>query len=160
MEATIRQVAEEVSGYPVSVQWIDKMKFIGTDDNKHSIVVDTSPELGGDDLGPTPAKLMLIAVAACTSMDVVSILERSRQKLVGLSVAARGIQNGEYPKFYKEIHLFYTFKGEDLDTSRVERAIKLSEEKYCSVGATVSGKAKIFITYRIEQVPQTGPKKQ
>ena len=94
---------------------------------------------------------MLIAVAACTSMDVVDILAKSRQKLTGLSVSARGVQNEEYPKYYKEIHLLYNVKGKDLDPSRVERAIKLSEEKYCSVGATVSGKAKIIIQYRIEE---------
>ena len=160
MESTIRQVAEEVSGYPVSVQWIDRMKFVGTDDNKHSIIIDTSPELGGDGLGPTPSQLMLMAIASCTSMDVVTILARSRQKLVGLSVAASGIQNRDYPKYYKEIHLFYTVKGEDLDASRVERAIRLSEEKYCSVGATVSGKAKIFIKYKIEQLLQADSNKQ
>lgn len=160
MESVIRQVTEEASGYPVSVQWIDGMKFIATDDNRHSIVIDTRQELGGDNLGPTPSQLMLMAMAACTSMDVVSILARSRQKLVGVSVAASGIQNEEYPKYYKEIRLFYTVKGEDLDVSRVERAIRLSEEKYCSVGATVSGKAKIFIKYKIGNVLQTNLNKQ
>lgn len=160
MESTIQQVTEEVSGYPVLVQCFDRMKFVGTDDNKHSIVIDTSVELGGDNLGPSPSRLMLMAIAACTSMDIVSILARSRQKLVSLTVAASGIQNDEHPKYYKEIHLFYKAKGKDLDASRVERAIRLSEEKYCSVGATVSGKAKIFIKYSIEQALQTDLNKQ
>jgi putative redox protein len=84
-------------------------------------------------------------------MDVVDILVKSRQNLTGLRVSSRGVQNSEYPKYYKEIYLKYFLRGIDLEKSRVERAIKLSEEKYCSVGATVSGKAKIFITYEIEE---------
>ena len=106
------------------------MQFLAQDDKDHAIVLDTSPENGGDNSGPTPAKLLLMAVTACTSMDVVSILEKSRQKITGLSVSCRGVQNEEYPKYFKEIHLFYSFKGEGLDPSKVERAIRLSEEKY------------------------------
>ena len=152
MEASIQQVSEQPgSHFPVTVDWVRRMQFVAKDDKNHSLVLDTSPESGGDNTGPTPAKLMLIAVAACTSMDVVDILAKSRQKLTGLSVSARGIQNEEYPKYYKEIHLLYNLKGKDLDPSRVERAIKLSEEKYCAGGATVSGKAKIIIQYRIEE---------
>ena len=151
MEASFEQVTEQQTSYPVMVDWIRKMQFVARDDKNHSLVLDTLPESGGDNLGPTPAKLMLMAVAACTSMDVVDILAKSRQKLVGLSVSARGVQNEEYPKYYKEIYLFYNVKGKELDKSRVERAIKLSEERYCSVGATVSGKARIIIQYRIEE---------
>jgi putative redox protein len=152
MEAkNIERVSEDTTSYPVSVEWIDKMKFLATEDRKHSILIDTLPESGGEDLGPTPSRLLLMAVAACTSMDIVSILEKSRQNLTGLKVSARGVQIQEYPKYYSEIHLFYNIRGKDLDFSRVERAIKLSEEKYCSVGATVSGRARIYIKYRLEQ---------
>lgn len=152
MEASIEKVSEQPSSqFPVTVDWVRRMQFVAKDDKNHALVLDTIPENGGDNTGPTPAKLMLIAVAACTSMDVVDILARSRQKLTGLSVSARGVQNEEYPKYYKEIHLLYNVRGKDLDPSRVERAIRLSEEKYCSVGATVSGKAKIIIQYRIEE---------
>jgi putative redox protein len=150
MQASIERVAEDSSGYPVTVQWVDKMRFVGSDDCSHSILIDTLIENGGDNSGPTPAKLMLMALAACTSMDVVSILAKSRQKVTSLSVSARGVQNSEYPKYYKEVQLYYNIKGQNLDVSRVERAIKLSEEKYCSVGATISGKAKILIKYKIE----------
>ena len=78
-------------------------------------------------------------------------LEQSRQKLTGLSVSSRGVQNTEYPEYFTEIHLFYSIRGKNLDASRVERAMKLSEEKYCSVGATESGRSKIYIEYKIEQ---------
>lgn len=153
MEASIEQITEPFSPElcPITVDWIHKMQFVASDDKNHSLVLDTTPENGGDNRGPTPAKLMLMAVAACTSMDVVSILAKSRQKITGLTVSTRGVQNEEYPKYYKEIHLLYTVRGKELDKSRVERAIRLSEEKYCSVGATVSGKAKMVIQYRIEE---------
>jgi putative redox protein len=84
-------------------------------------------------------------------------LQKSRQNLNGLEVRSRGVQNSKYPKYYKEIYLKYILKGVGLEKSRVERAIHLSEEKYCSVGATVSGKAKIFTSYEILDVKETLP---
>lgn len=142
---------ESKEGFPVTVTWIQKMQFVAIDDRNHSIVLDTTDEGGGQDSGPTPGRLLLMAVACCTAMDVVDILTKSRQKLTGLQVLSRGVQNSEYPKYYKEIHLKYVLRGIGLEKSRVERAIRLSEEKYCSVGSTVSGKAKIFIDYEIEE---------
>ena len=127
------------------------MQFIGKDEHNHSVVIDTGAAGGGEESGPSPGRLLLMAVGCCTAMDVVDILSKSRQKLTGLSVLVRGVQNESYPKYYKEIHLLYILKGIDLESDRVERAIRLSEEKYCSVGATVSGKAKIFIKYEILQ---------
>jgi putative redox protein len=137
--------------FPVSVNWVRKMQFIGSDEHNHSVVIDTSPAGGGENSGPTPMRLLLMAVACCTAMDVVDILQKSRQNLTGLSVFSRGVQNDEYPRYLKEIHLKYVLEGKDLAKDRVERAIRLSEEKYCSVGATVSGKAKIFIKYEIRE---------
>ena len=137
--------------YPVSIDWVQKMQFVGRDDKDHAIVLDTSPAAGGDNSGPTPGRLLLMAVAGCTAMDIVDILVKSRQKLTGLSVLARSVQNEEYPKFHKEIYLKYVLRGKGLSKDRVERAIQLSEEKYCSVGATVKGKAKIITEYVIEE---------
>jgi putative redox protein len=138
------------SEYPVSISWVRKNQFIAKDELNHAIVLDTSPQSGGDGTGMSPGRLLLAAVAGCTSIDIVDILKKSRQELTELSVSARGVQNEEYPKYYKEIHLLYSLRGKNLDRSKVERAIRLSEEKYCSVGATVSGRAKIFIQYSIE----------
>ncbi|MHB8567079.1 MAG: OsmC family protein [Nitrososphaerales archaeon] len=149
MEASSKM--SDAKDFPISVSWVQKMQFIGKDDINNSIVIDASPAGGGDGSGPSPGKLLLMAVACCTAMDVVDILIKSRQNLTGLSVLARGVQNADYPKFYKEIYLRYLLRGRGLEKNRVERAIKLSEEKYCSVGATVSGKAKIYIEYEIEQ---------
>jgi putative redox protein len=135
--------------FPVSVDWVQNLQFVGTDERNHSIVMDANPEAGGDQSGPTPGRLLLMAVACCTAMDVVDILRRSRQNLTAISVLTRGVQNKDYPKYYTEIHLRYILKGKTLDKSRVERAIKLSQEKYCSVGATVSGKSNIFVEYEV-----------
>ena len=137
--------------FPVSVDWVKDLEFTGKDEFEHSIPLDASPEAGGHKTGPTPGRLLLMAVAGCTAMDVVDILKRSRQNLTALTIKARGVQNTTYPKYYKEIHLKYILKGKALDKSRVERAIQLSQEKYCSVGATVSGKAKIFVDYEVEE---------
>ncbi|MHB1907337.1 MAG: OsmC family protein [Nitrososphaerales archaeon] len=149
MQAEIKEGTSE--NYPVNVRWVSKMQFVGRDDKNHSIVMDTSPEGGGESSGPSPGRLLLMAVACCTAMDIVDIMLKSRQKLTGLEVQSRGVQNSEYPKYYKEIYLNYTVRGKNLEKSRVERAITLSEEKYCSVGATVSGKAKIIISYEIKE---------
>ncbi len=152
MTASIEGVEgiQKEENFPVSVTWVQKMEFIGKDEKDHAIVIDTGPEGGGESTGPSPGRLLLMAVACCTAMDVVDILVKSRQKLTGLKVLTRSVQNKEYPKYHKEIYLTYVLRGENLDRSRVERAIRLSEEKYCSVGATVSGKAKILIKYVIE----------
>ncbi len=124
MEAKdLEQAGEDATIYPVSVEWIDEMKFLATEDRNHSILIDALPESGGKNFGPTPSRLLLMAVAACTSMDVVSILEKSRQILTGLKVSAKGVQNLEYPKYYTEIHLLYNIRGKHLDISRAKRAL-------------------------------------
>ena len=82
MQSSIERITEKHgSQFPITVDWVKRMQFLAQDDKDHAIVLDTSPENGGDNSGPTPAKLLLMAVAACTSMDVVSILEKSRQKI-------------------------------------------------------------------------------
>ncbi len=140
--------------YTVSINWVQKMQFVARDDRGHAIIIDTTLDGGGENTGPSPGRLLLMAVAACTAIDIVDILQKSRQKLTGLKVFSRGVQHSEYPKYYEEVHLKYVLKGISLDKSRVERAIKLSEEKYCSVGATISGRAKIFTSYEIEEEDQ------
>ena len=150
----IKEVNPEIRAakeFPVSVNWVQRNQFIATDDKSHAIVIDNDKQGGGDETGMTPMRLLLAAVASCTSIDVVDILKKSRQDLTHLTVSARGVKNESYPRYYKEIHLLYKLRGKNLDKSRVERAIRLSEDKYCSVGATVNGKAKISIQYYIEE---------
>jgi|SRR5579872_1174533 len=142
--------SREKESFPVSVSWVQDLQFIANDEYNHTIVLDASPQTGGHQTGPTPGRLLLMAVAGCTAMDVVDILKKSRQKLTGLSVLSRAVQDEDNPRYYKEIYLRYILRGKALDKSRVERAIRLSEEKYCPVGATVRGKAKIIVEYQIQ----------
>lgn len=135
--------------FPVRVRWIERMQFLARDEKGHGIVVDVSPQSGGEGSGPTPGRLLLMSVATCTAIDIVSILQKSRQNLTGLEIRSRGVQAEAHPRYYKEIYLKYILKGKGLDKSRVERAIQLSEEKYCSVGATLRGRAKIITSYEI-----------
>ena len=153
MQASIKELKpskSENEQFPVSVDWVQNLQLIGKDEHNHAIVIDAGLEAGGNQTGPTPGRLLLMAVAGCTAMDVVSILKKSRQELTGLSVLSSGVQNQDYPKYYTEIHLRYVLRGKNLDKSKVERAIRLSEDKYCTVGLTVSGKAKIFLEYEIK----------
>ena len=148
-DSTVNAGEKSEESFPVSVNWTEGMQFVATDEHNHAIVLDTNREAGGRETGPTPGRLLLMAVASCTAMDVIDILRKSRQKVTGLSVLSRSVKTNVYPKYYKEIYLKYIFKGKQLDKARVERAIKLSEEKYCPVGATVKGKAEIFFEYEI-----------
>lgn len=91
----------EENEFPVNVNWVSGMQFVAGDELKHSIVLDAGPEVGGNQTGPTPGSLLLMAVAGCTAMDVVSILKKSRQNVTGLIITSRSVQTGEYPKYYK-----------------------------------------------------------
>jgi putative redox protein len=129
------------------VKWIGNGEFVGTDSTKHSVVMSTQNEASGT--GMSPSELLLVALGGCTAVDVVSILEKRREKLVGLEIHIEGEQEPDPPRGYRRIHLTYTLRGSGLSEASVKRAIELSEEKYCSVRATVSGKAKVTSSYRI-----------
>ncbi|HEM61202.1 MAG TPA: OsmC family peroxiredoxin, partial [Chloroflexi bacterium] len=96
-----------------------------------------------------PSQLLLVALGGCTAIDVVTILEKRREKLTGLEVRVEGEQDKDPPWTYRRIHLSYTLYGNDLSEEGVQRAIRLSEKKYCSVSATVSGVAELTSSYKI-----------
>jgi putative redox protein len=130
-----------------SVRWIGNKEFVGTDSSKHSVVMSTQDEASGT--GMRPSELLLVALAGCTAVDVVSILEKRREKLTGLEVTVDGEQDEDPPWTYRKIHLTYTLHGIDLSQESVQRAIRISEDKYCSVRATVSGVADVTSSYKI-----------
>lgn len=122
------------------VKWVGEHTFIGTDSGKHSVV------LGGNKDGAVGMKasdLLLVALAACSSYDVVSILEKRKINLKKLEVTVSGEQEKDPPWTFNKIHLKYVLSGENLQKKDAEKAIELSEGKYCSVAATVKGKAEI-----------------
>lgn len=133
----------------IRTRWIDGMQFLSISSEGIPLVIDVSPEGGGRGQGIGPMELMLHALAGCTGVDVVSILQKKRQPLKGLEIRVRGERRQEHPRVYSEVEVEYIFKGRGLDPKAIEQAIKLSQEKYCSVEATLAAFAQIRSSYRI-----------
>ena len=133
---------------PVTLEWKNKgLMFEAT--TAHG-AVDLASGLDEPGHGVTPMELLATALGGCTAMDVVSILVKMRQPLEGLSVEVAGERADDHPKRFTSLEVVYRFKG-DLDESRVERAIALSEEKYCSVEATLRPAVPVTSRYEIER---------
>jgi putative redox protein len=116
----------------VNTQWISDMKFDSLV-NGHHIVIDALPASGGNDEGPRPKALMLTALAGCTGMDVVSILKKMRVEVEGFNVEVSAEETEEHPKHFVSMHIIYRFKGKDLPIDKLEKAVELSQERYCGV---------------------------
>ncbi len=118
----------------VDLKWLEKMAF-ETEVNGHKIKVDADEDFGGDNSGPRPKPLMLVALAGCTGMDVVSILKKMRVEYEGLTISVEANLREEQPKYYDEMKVIYHFVGKNLPMKKLERAVQLSEEQYCGVSA-------------------------
>jgi putative redox protein len=132
------------------VIWKDGLAFEGIGASGFTISLDTIAEEGGGS-GFSPMELLLVSLAGCTAMDVISILKKKRQDVTGFEVRAHGIRADEHPKVYTDITLEYVVHGHNVDPKAVERAIELSETKYCSVSGMLSKVAKVMTTCRIEE---------
>lgn len=119
--------------------------FIGTDSTNHSVVLSTP----ADGVGMKPSELLLVAVGSCTAVDVVNILEKKRFQLNSLEINVSAEQDNDPPWTFRKIHIHYKIQGAELTDKALEQAIKLSEEKYCSVSATVRATAEITTSYEI-----------
>lgn len=129
----------------VRVKWVEGQQFVGTDSTKHSLVMSSSEE----GTGLRPSDLLLLSLGGCTAIDVISILEKQRQVVTGLEIEIAGEQDPEPPWAFRRVHLSYTLWGKGLKEGAVRRAIELSQEKYCSVGATISGRAEVTSSFQI-----------
>ena len=129
----------------VSVQWIGGERFVGIDRTQHSLVMSTRRE----GVGVRPSDLLLVALGACSAVDVVGILQKKRVDLRGLDIKVTGEQDPDPPWTFRKIHIEYILRGKGMTDRAVQQAIKLSEEKYCSVSATVSGVAAMTHSYQI-----------
>jgi putative redox protein len=118
----------------VEVKWKNNMAF-DANINGHIIPLDAEASVGGQDQGPRPKPLILVALAGCTGMDVVSILNKMRVELEDFKVDVSGELTDEHPKYFNKIHITYSFKGKDLPMDKLEKAINLSQERYCGVSA-------------------------
>lgn len=115
--------------------------------NGHRMTIDSSREFGGNDEGPRPKSLMLVALGGCTGMDMASILRKMRVPFEGLRVKVEGNITGDHPRHFDTMHIVYFIKGKNIPADKAELAAKLSQEKYC--GVSYSYRASIKITHEI-----------
>ena len=132
------------------IKWVEGVSFVGESGSGHAVIIDGAPESGGRNLGMRPMEMVLTGAAACTAFDVVFILRKGRQPVADVVVTANAERAPEEPKVFARIHLVYTIAGRGLDPRQVERAVKLSKEKYCS--ATIMLARTAEITYEIVQI--------
>lgn len=123
-----------MSKQEASVKWMENMAFEG-EVNGHKIIIDAEEGVGGLNRGPRPKPFMLMALAGCTGMDVVAILAKMRVELKDFKVSVSGDLTEEHPKHYYQMHIKYEFWGKDLPMDKLEKAVSLSEERYCGVNA-------------------------
>lgn len=125
------------------VHWIEDMHFVGKAPSGPAVSLDATPPAGGKGRGMTPMELLLVAMGGCTAMDVISILRKKRQHPLRFEVHLRGEKRGEHPQAYQKIEITYHLWGPDLNYASAQRALELSEEKYCSVGASLKEQVEI-----------------
>ena len=133
----------------VDVSWEGGFRFVSRDARGRTLTVDVPQEEGDDSDGFMPGDMMLTSLVGCSGVDIVGILRKQRQQVTGIDVRVTGVQEPDPPWTWVEIRLEYVVTGKNVSEKAVERAIRLSETKYCSVGATLSGRARISSTFRI-----------
>ena len=133
----------------VSVNWVDGMLMVGKSHSGHSITMDGPPEIGGDNLGVRPMEMLLLGVAGCTMIDVVTTLKKMRQELTHCETKVNAERADDHPKVFTDIHIHFLVKGNDLDSKKVEKAITLSAEKYCSASIMLGKTASISHDFEI-----------
>ena len=133
----------------VSLTWEGGFRFESRDTHGHALTLDAPQSDRASFDGFMPGDMLLTALAGCSGIDVVNILERMRQKVEGIEISVKGHQNPDPPWAYEDIEIHYTLRGSGLKERLVRRAINLSEEKYCSIGATVGGRARITSKFEI-----------
>ena len=133
----------------ISVNWVDGMLMVGKSHSGHSITMDGPPEIGGENLGVRPMEMLLLGVAGCTMIDVVSTLKKMRQDLTQCETKVNAERANDHPKVFTDIHIQFVIKGKDLDQNKVEKAITLSAEKYCSASIMLSKTASITHDFEI-----------
>jgi putative redox protein len=129
------------------VVWKGRMSFSGSSESGYWVPLGTSPIVGGEDDGFRPMELIAIGLAGCTGMDVISILEKKKQKVKNFEVQIHAEKAQEHPKVFTSIEIEYIVQGTDIDRTAVERAVELSETKYCPAQSML-GKA-VPITHKI-----------
>ncbi len=133
------------------VKWVEQVSFLGESESGHAVLMDGAPAAGGRNLGPRPMEMLLLGTGGCTSFDVISILKKSRQAVSDCYVELEATRAEEDPKVFTGIHMHFVVKGKDIKPDVVERAIKLSAEKYCSASIMLGKTAEITHDFEIVQ---------
>lgn len=133
------------------IKWIENVSFVGESGSGHSVIMDGAPDAGGRNLGFRPMEMLLLGLGGCSAFDVVMILKRGRERVTDCVVEIAAERADTDPKVFTKIALHYVVTGHDLDPKKVERAINLSADKYCSASAIMSKTAQI--THTVEIVP-------
>ena len=131
------------------IQLAEGMTLVAESGSGHAVVVDAAPDVGGRNLGARPMELVLMGTGACTAIDVVLILRKARQPITDCVVELEAERAAEDPKVFTKIHLHYVITGKGLAQQQVERAIKLSKEKYCSATIMLAKTAEVTFDYEV-----------
>jgi putative redox protein len=127
----------------ISMDWKGGLKFTGISQFGHEITTDGSKKAGGEEAGYQPPELMLFGLAGCTGIDVVLIAQKMKQQVDALTIHIESEQKEDHPKFFTRANIEYVFTGKNLDRAKLERAVELSQERYCSVSNTIGAVTKI-----------------
>jgi len=130
----------------INLEWKDGMLF-EADVAGFKIAIDSDPEFGGQHKGPKPKPLMMVALAGCTGMDLVSLMNKMRVNYDSLNVIIEGDLTEEHPKHFTRMKVIYEISGQDIDLKKVEKAVLMSKDKYC--GVSYSYKQAMEIDYEI-----------
>ncbi len=134
----------------VDVKWIDGVSFVAESESGHAVVMDGAPANGGRNIGMRPMEMLLVGMGGCTSFDVVAILKKSRQKVTDCVAQITAERSDEIPKVFTKIHVHFVVTGQDLNEKQVDRAVKLSAEKYCSASIMLGKACEITHDYSVE----------
>jgi putative redox protein len=135
------------------IKWVQDVMFVGESGSGHSVVLDGAPEAGGRNLGFRPMEMLLLGLGGCSAFDVMMILKRGRENVTDCVVEVDGERAETDPKIFTKIAMRYIVTGRSLDAKKVERAVNLSAEKYCSATAIMAKTAQISHTVEILETP-------
>jgi putative redox protein len=133
------------------VKLVEGITFVAESGSGHAVVMDASPDIGGRNLGARPMEMLLMGAGGCSAIDVVHFLRKARQDLVDCVVELAAERAAEDPKVFTRIHLHYIVTGRGLNPAQVERAIRLSKEKYCSATIMLAKTAEVTSDFEIRE---------
>ncbi len=135
----------------INMSWLEGLAF-ETEVSGEKIIIDAVEKVGGNNRGPQPKPLMLVALAGCTGMDVISILNKMRVEIKKFNVRVEGDLTEEHPKHFTKMNIIYEFAGKNLQISKLEKAVNLSQDRYC--GVSYNYRNAFELTYEIKVIDE------